>query len=264
MTTNNIIPNIYIGYDSKEDVAYRVLRESILDNTSAPVNIIPLKEGRLRAINFYRRSHYTKDNINFDSIDGKPFSTAFSFTRFLVPFLNMHRGEALFMDCDMLVRADIMEVFELSRTKRLPLWCVKHDYKPKEAIKMDGQPQTQYSRKNWSSFVLWSCHHEKHKNLTIDDVNLRSGLYLHNFQWLEDEDIGEIDPAWNWLDGHSDDAVEAKNVHFTTGGPWFKDWKPKKRLDAKYALEWDLLYDSIGLEESLGKDRTIKWKKTYV
>ena len=52
MTTDNTIPNIYIGYDSREDQAYRVLRESILDHTSAPVNIIPLKQGRLRDINF--------------------------------------------------------------------------------------------------------------------------------------------------------------------------------------------------------------------
>lgn len=266
MTTDNTIPNIYIGYDSREDQAYRVLRESILDYTSAPVNIIPLKQGRLRDINFYRRSYYVSgDGIKLDDTDRKPFSTEFSFTRFLVPFLNMHRGTALFMDCDMLVRSDIMEVFDIpKRSERKALWCVKHDYNPKSTIKMDGQVQQQYSRKNWSSFMLWSCSHPDHKNLTIDDVNLKTGWYLHNFQWLDDKDIGEIDQAWNWLDGHSDDTLDAKNVHFTSGGPWFKEWEPKQRSDAKYALEWQVLSDSIEVEEVLGKEKQLKWKKSYV
>ena len=93
--TNNI-PTIYIGYDSKEEVAYKVLQESILDHTSAPVNIIPLQQGRLRDINFYRRTHFVRDNIKYDSVDKKPFSTDFSFTRFLVPFLQMHRWSCTF------------------------------------------------------------------------------------------------------------------------------------------------------------------------
>ena len=262
----NNIPTIYIGYDSREEVACKVLQESILDHTSAPVNIVLLKQGRLRNINFYRRTHFVKDKIKYDVVDKKPFSTDFSFTRFLVPFLQMHNGLALFMDCDMLVRADIMEVFEIPRqsSKEKAIWCVKHDYNPSVGFKMDGQIQTHYSRKNWSSFVLWDCSHEKHKNFTIDDVNLKSGWYLHNFKWLDDSDIGDLPPAWNWLDGYSDDKVEAKNVHFTTGGPWFEDWKPSKRSDAKYALEWETLHDAIVLEESLGKEKEIKWEKTYV
>ena len=182
--TNNI-PTIYIGYDSREGVACKVLQESILDHTSAPVNIVLLKQGRLRDINFYRRSYYVSgDGIKLDDTDRKPFSTEFSFTRFLVPFLNMHRGTALFMDCDMLVRSDIMEVFDIPKqSERKALWCVKHDYNPKSAIKMDGQVQQQYSRKNWSSFMLWSCSHPGHKNLTIDDVkNVANEKYLTEAQ----------------------------------------------------------------------------------
>ena len=265
MTVNNNIPTIYVGYDTREEIAFKVLKESILDHTSAPVNIVPLQQGRLRDINFYRRTHFIKDNIKYDSVDRKPFSTEFSFTRFLVPFLQMHTGYAIFMDPDMLVRGDIMEVFDIPRrSQNKALWCVKHDYNPTIALKMDGQVQTQYSRKNWSSFVLWNCDHEKNKNLTIDDVNLKNGWYLHNFQWLDNNDIGDLPIAWNWLDGHSDDSVEAKNAHFTTGGPWFKDWKPNRQADAKYALEWQVLADSIDLEESLGKEKQIRWEKTYV
>ena len=137
---------------------------------------------------------------------------------------------------------------------------------------MDNQIQEAYSRKNWSSFMLWNCGHKANLNLTVDDVNTKSGYWLHNFKWLDGWEhgrmtqfpIGKIEEEWNWLDHHSSENIEPKNVHFTTGGPWFKDWKPSKRSDAKYALEWETLHDAIVLEESLGKEKEIKWKKTYV
>ena len=267
----NEFPNIYIGYDPKEYSAYHVLVESILDHCSIPVNIIPIKENHMRAINFYRR-HYTISNgQKQDALDGRPFSTAFSFSRFLVPFLSRHCGYSIFMDCDMLVRADIAEIFDYANTSdfsinatRKAIYCVHHTYNPPNGTKMDNQKQEQYSRKNWSSFVLWDCSHPQHQMLTLDDVNTKTGWWLHNFQWLKDEQIGMLPQEWNWLDGHSPDDMEAKNVHFTRGGPWFEGWKPAQRSDAKYALEWQQLYDQLSVEESLGKERKIKWEKTYV
>ena len=167
----NDINTIYIGYDHREAIAYDVLKESILDHTSEPVNIIPLYQEDLRRINFYRRSSYVKDNNNYDTIDNKPFSTDFSFTRFIVPFLNRLNGYALFMDCDMLVRSDISEVFNYANQwEDKAIWCVKHNHIPNTSTKMDDKVQTIYSRKNWSSFVLWNCSHEAHKNLTIDGL----------------------------------------------------------------------------------------------
>ena len=259
------INTIYIGYDSREAIAYDVLKESILDHTSEPVNIIPLYKEDLRKINMYRRSSYMKDNNHYDTIDHKPFSTDFSFTRFLVPFLNRLSGYALFMDCDMLVRSDISKVFDYAKQgEDKAIWCVKHKHIPNTPTKMDDKIQTVYSRKNWSSFVLWNCSHEGNKNLTIDDVNLKTGWYLHNFKWLVDDEIGELPTEWNWLDGYSPEEIEAKNVHFTSGGPWFRSWKPTTSSDAKYALEWTVLYDGIMLEDSLGTTKQIKWEKTYV
>jgi hypothetical protein len=61
----------------------------------------------------YRRESEMIDGQPYDVIDGRPFSTEFSFTRFLVPALNMYEGKALFMDSDMYVRADINELFDI-------------------------------------------------------------------------------------------------------------------------------------------------------
>ena len=279
------IPTIYIGYDKKEDRAYKVLCDSILSTTSKPVNIIPLVQSSLRHMGLYRRSwKRDKENNIIDTIDTKPFSTEFSFTRFLVPFLNLYQGLALYMDCDMLVRSDIMEVFDSVYRSNIStaMWCVKHHYIPEQKVKMDDRIQTQYSRKNWSSFVLWDCAHEAHRNLTIDDINTKPGLWLHNFRWLADlpfspmegpysaetkhisyhsELIGTIPEEWNWLDGHSPEQLPPKNVHFTTGGPWYPKWNAQRVKDASYAAEWEQYNSLLEMDEMLGRENTIKWKK---
>ena len=36
-------PTFFIGYDSKEDIAYRVCKQSLLRNSSIDVNVIALK-----------------------------------------------------------------------------------------------------------------------------------------------------------------------------------------------------------------------------
>ena len=105
---------------------------------------------------------------------------------------------------------------------------------------MDGKEQQPYRRKNWSSLMMFNCGHEENKKLTPEVVNTQTGRWLHGFGWLPDKeaDIGKIPEEWNWLDGHSPEDLEAKNVHFTTGGPWFKDWNPRGPVDSKYAVEW--------------------------
>ena len=235
-------PVIYVGYDVKDHRAYDVLHASILKHTSNQYPIIPLVEPVLRRIGLFRRTHRTfRDNPNqkYDLFDNKPYSTDFTFTRFLIPHLNLHSGLALFMDADMLMRSDVREIFEVyGRNKEYAVQVVKHKYEPPLGVKLDGVQQTRYNRKNWSSFMLWNCDHQKNKDLTVDDINIKSGSWLHSFGWLDDDEIGSINEEWNWLDGHSDHNIIPKNVHFTTGGPWFKDWQPQRMIDEHYAAEW--------------------------
>ena len=231
---------VYIGYDPKEDTAYEVLKFSIERIATNPVRVVPIKRNIVERMGLYTRKHNTISGQPYDEIDGKPFSTEFSFTRFLVPALNMYEGMALFMDSDMYMRTDVTELFEECSNDYYPLWCVHHKYEPEKGLKMDGKMQEPYRRKNWSSLMMFNCGHELNKNLTIKDINTRSGRWLHGFEWLPDKeaDIGSIPEDWNWLDGHSDPKLEAKNVHFTTGGPWFHKWGGSREQDHKYAVEW--------------------------
>jgi len=260
------LDTIYIGYDPREHLAVEVLTDSIKRHASRPLNIVTLNQKALRRSGLYRRGPHINSTCwgsepssdMIDEFDGRPFSTEFSFSRFLVPFLNQYEGFALFMDCDMYFRSDPCEVFDQYADEDRPaLSCVQHEYEGGGGIqrKLYGCPQTSYSRKNWSSVMLWNCSHEAHQNLTVDDVSTKPGNWLHNFRWIEDKDIGKLPEKWNWLDGHSDESIEPANVHFTTGGPWFSKeaglgydcWKPHRPgKDELYAKEWLELSQNLG------------------
>ncbi len=213
---------VFIGYDSREDIAYRVCRDSILKHASLPIRIIPVKQSELRIDGIYNRTH---DPLS---------STEFSFTRFLVPHLMRYQGWAVFVDCDFLFRHDIYHVMKHCDKDKSVL-CVKHDYKPSETSKMDGAVQHQYPRKNWSSFMLFNCEHPDVRTLRPSVVNTATGMYLHQMQWTDDENIGELPISFNYLEGwHTkDNCVDPIAVHFTRGGPWFRDWE-----NVEYADEW--------------------------
>jgi len=217
--------NIYVGWDSREDIAYQVCEHSILRRTYKEfVNVIPLKQNELREQKLYTRE-----------ID-KLASTEFTFTRFLVPYLNNYKGLAVFCDCDMVWLDDAYHVFSNGfKDDSKAVWVVKHDYNPPEGTKMDGQMQLQYPRKNWSSFMIFNCEHPSCKNLDLETVNSETGAYLHRFEWCADDEIGELGPEWNWLVGHYKEPVDGKPrvLHYTEGGPWFENMR-----DCEYDHVW--------------------------
>ena len=208
---------VCIGFDSKEVIAYHVLSQSIIENSSMPVVFAPLVLSNMDTV-------FTRERNPLQT-------TEFSFSRFLAPALAGFEGWSLFMDCDMLMRADIAERWAL-RDDRYAVMCVKHDYQPKVDTKFLGQTQTKYEKKNWSSVMLFN--NAKCTALTPDYVNTATGLQLHQFKWLESEaEIGELPAAWNWLVNEYDYDPAAKNVHFTDGGPYFDEYR-----DCDYAGEW--------------------------
>lgn len=242
------LDTIYVGYDPRDHEASAVLIESILKHASRPLNIVTLNQMGLRRAGLYTRAPHIDSTVwgitdghMRDRFDRKPYSTEFSFSRFLVPFLNQREGFALFMDNDMYFRSDPCEIFDKYATEDAPaIQCVKHEYADggKVEMKLYGCPQTFYPKKNWSSVMLWNCGHPAHDNLTVADVNTKSGTWLHNFMWLEEQDIGALPEEWNWLHEHSPEELEAKNVHFTLGGPWFDTWDPTREADERYGEEW--------------------------
>ena len=219
--------NIFIGYDQGETVAYHTLSESIRRYATEPVAITPLCLGNIPG--------FTREKQPNQSTD-------FAFSRFMVPYLCGYKGWAIFMDCDMLLRDDIKELWDM-RTFKYSVMCCQHDYEPKQNVKFRGAKNEPFPKKNWSSMMLF--HNSQCTKLTPEYVNTATGLELHQFKWLErDHMIGNIPLEWNWLVGEYDYNEEAKNVHWTLGGPYFKDYA---RSD--YADEWfDIYYNTTKID----------------
>ena len=228
--------SIWIGFDPREAAAFAVARHSArrrisIDGMRINVPIRGLVLDQLRQAGLYRRPTERRDGRLWDVISEAPMATEFAISRFLVPHL-AGAGWAVFMDCDMLVRANMADLFK-SLDHQYAVMCVKHHHEPPEGEKMDGQAQVRYARKNWSSDMAFNCDHPANAALTVDLVNTVPGRDLHRFCWLDDDLIGDLDPSWNWLAGHSDPAIDPRIVHHTEGSPCMAGYE-----SAPYADEW--------------------------
>lgn len=226
--------SIWIGFDPREVDGFAVARKSIKAYITAPLPVYGIVLNDLKEQGLFYRNQFVKDGVLWDEISDAPCATEFSISRFLIKELaGRNAGWALFMDSDMMLRGNLARVFEgLDPSKAV--YCVKHDYNPTDTTKMDGQVQTQYNMKNWSSFFLINCQHPANKNLTVELVNTVPGRDLHQFCWLDGDMslIGELGEEWNWLVGHSTHP-DPINVHFTTGIPSMVGYE-----DVPYADRW--------------------------
>ena len=208
---------LYVGFDPKEAIAYHVFIQSVIKNSSAPIQITPLA---LSLLDEFKETHNDRSND-------------FIYSRFLTPYLNNFEGWAIFADGDMICNADIKELIDLADPDKAIL-VVKHNYKTKFKKKYLGNINEDYPRKNWSSVILWNCSHPKHKILTPSFVAQQTGKFLHRFSWLEDNEIGELPIEWNWLAIEYEANPNAKLIHYTLGTPCFKDFKDSDMSDLWY------------------------------
>lgn len=214
---------VYVGWDSREDIAYQVCKHSI-QRFAPDVEVIPLKLKELKNAGLITRP------------DDAKASTEFTFSRFLVPHLNDYEGWALFVDCDFLFLRDVNELFDAADTQ-YAVMVAKHEYNVSDnSTKMDGKTQHAYPRKNWSSAMLFNCAHQKNKDLLYPEhINSRDMSYLHRLQWLNDDEIGQISHEWNWLVGHYSEPQDGhpKALHYTLGTPFMEGYE-----NCEYAELW--------------------------
>lgn len=182
---------VFIGYDSRETIAWHVCAHSLMRRTREVLEITPISNN-LPASIWWRGK-------------GPHDSTEFSNARFMVPYLSNYEGIAVFCDCDMLWQTDICDlVAEFDHSKAVMVR--KHQYVPAHSTKFLNQPQTRYARKNWSSLMMFNCAHPACRTLSPEYVNNAAGLDLHGFAWCLDEQIGSLSDGWNVLVKHEDEA----------------------------------------------------------
>lgn len=205
---------IFIGYDPREAVAYHTCANSIIRWASRPVAIIPLA---LNLFEDYKETH----------TDG---SNHFIYSRFLVPHLMHYNGWAIFIDGDMILRDDIVTLWDL-RDDSQDVMVVKHDYQTRMTEKYLGAKNENYPRKNWSSVILWNCASAANRRLTPEFVQGATGAELHRFTWINDKRIGELPAEWNWLPDEYGPNSNAKLLHYTLGAPCFHEFATTPQSD---------------------------------
>ena len=214
--------NIWVGYDEQFKENIPVLLASIKQYATVDYQINFLKLNELHNL-LYR--------------DRDPLQTTDSaFTRWLVPYLSNYQGWNLYIDSDVMFRDDIAKLYNLKDEEK-SVMVVKHPMYDYEDKKFNNNPQSLYDRKNWSSLILFNS--DKCRHLNLDLVNLSSGLDLHQFKWLKDSNIGELPSKWNHLCNLMPYDEHASLVHWTLGGPWFKE-----TINSDYSEEW-LLYRQL-------------------
>lgn len=250
---------VYIGWDGKDVDAFRVCERSMRAHSSIPLHVIPLKEWELRAHGVYWRSYRVDERgQSWDDKDGKPFSTAFSFTRFAVPILAAEESIVIFSDPDMLWRGDVAEIVQMMQDHPdKGLLCVQHEHEPIERVKMTGLMQTHYLRKNWSSLMVmrpWRC-----RGLTRYRINNDTGASLHALTWMSEDEIGSIPGEWNWLEGYSLPTTDPKVVHFTRGTPDMPGYE-----SVAYADEWRAVLSEANSGLSLATSRALAGAQPFL
>lgn len=234
--------SVWIGFDRREAAAYAVSRSTcaMWMGRAIPTYGVVLQSLVARGLSTRKietRVGVDGGSVMWDSVSEAPQSTEHANSRFLVPYL-ARSGWALFCDGDVLFREDVGKLFD-GLSSSLAVACVQHSYDPPEGVKMDGQSQTRYSRKNWSSVVAFNCDHPANQCVvsSTEMANTLPGRDLHRFCWLEDKLIGALDPAWNFLVGHTDSSIEPSIVHFTRGTPDMPGYE-----NEPYADEWREAY----------------------
>lgn len=247
---------VYIGYDLREHAAYMVCASTVEIAFNDRINPqragmpIPINTRKLRRDGLFTRTWRVDAKGRYwDDDDGKSFSTEFSHSRFLTPYLAAQgkpageRGWALFCDCDFMFRHRVSDLLKAADPAKAVM-VVKHAWsEPGRGIKMDGQIQAPYRRKLWSSLILWNLDHPANAPLIENHyvANTQPGSWLHGFDWLDDDLIGELSPAWNYIPGHTELGDLAPSaIHWSFGGPWMPGYYEKP-----FANEWRHRYAEI-------------------
>ena len=213
---------LVVGFDQREAIAYHVFVQSVIQKSSNPISFYPLSNNSL---SFYNEIHTDRSN-------------AFTYSRFLTPYLMNYQGWAIYLDGDMVCQEDISLLWSL-RDSSKAVQVVKHDYKTKSNKKYLNNINIDYPKKNWSSVIIWNCAHPKNKLLTPEFISSSDGKFLHRFMWLDEEDIGELPVEWNWLAIEYPPNPNAKLIHYTLGTPCFSEYSQTEMSDA-----WNSTFES--------------------
>ena len=201
---------IFIGFEVRQPIAFSVFSLSLLAQSTKPLSITPMVLGQLPI---------TRKGL-----------TDFTYSRFLVPHLCDFRGQALFLDADMLCLTDIAELFALADPE-------------KAVMTVDTKPAFERA-----AVMLFNCEHQDNKKLTPEFIQ-HADFPLHKIGWTKNR--GDLPTEWNHLVLYDQPREDAKLVHFTGGIPCFPE-----TFNCEYSRQWkewaDMARSSVPWEHLMG------------
>jgi hypothetical protein len=213
---------IFVGFDEREAIGSHTFLASLLDKTTEPFSVCHLSLKSLRKI--YGAGQ--RDGTN-----------AFSFSRFLIPYLQDFKGFAIFADgADMIVKDDIAKLWAM-RNPFVAVQVVPHSYQTKHPRKYVGTGMEadnhNYPRKNWSSLQIINCAHYAWRCMTPEKVEKMSGAELQSFSFIPERYIDFLPSEWNHLADEYGPNPDAKLLHWTAGIAAWEHYK-----DSPHADDW--------------------------
>lgn len=238
MSLNQII-RVYVGADRSQMLAVRVLEHSIKRHTTATVELMPMLDLPVPE---------PKDPRNSQR-------TGFSYSRFCIPKLAGYSGRAIYMDADMLVFKDILELWELpfNGRKVLVQQDVKHfnvtmakDNAPMARIKQCAVMLLDCSRLDWDIDTIVG---------DMDEGRYTYEQLMYEMYILKEEDVGYAVPfEWNSLEYYDDNT---RLIHYTDMGtqPWVSVsnsnghlwFSEVRKMLADGSLDWETLKGEVRL-----------------
>ena len=212
--------NIYIGYDSRHtsvaELNKKCLESSIIFGAGSgeTYNQMDKWVPEIKFLDISKIPEYTRDYANQ--------STEFTYSRFLIPYLENYEGFSIFLDDDILFTESILPMFYFLDLDDA-VACIQYDFDKYAETKFNGEKNVSYPKKLWSSLMIFNNGHEDCKKLTPEIVNTETGKYLHQFEWTDK--ISEIPEWFVYTEGHAytDKIWRPLAVHYTRGGPWIED-----------------------------------------
>lgn len=242
----------FIGYDAREHEAAAVAAYSITRRANRRSSVYMLEHQTLRRLGLFTRSWTIQGGGQaYDLGDGKPFSTAFSHSRFLVFHLARElecTGPCMFVDCDWLFLSDPGEIMALQAEEPHRIGVVMRDRTVTEgSIKMDGMVQENYPRKLWSALFTFMPSDDLAIAFSPNAVNHQSGRDLHSFMGTDADQFWPIDRDRHHIPSMDGDAggdnPPPKGMHFSEFSPWLnpdrcKDYPTAFALWQKERTAW--------------------------
>jgi hypothetical protein len=225
--------NIYVGYDSTHNDISEIskfsiehtIRLSCSGSNKNPATELDCFEPEVKFLDISKIPEYNRPYANQN--------TEFTYSRFLIPYLENYEGYSIFVDDDFIFTKNLLSMFYWLHPDNA-VACIQYPQYKHDETKFNGAVNIDYPCKLWSSMMIFNNGHEDCKKLTPEVVNTWTGAQLHQFEWTDK--ISSIPEKFIFTEGYDnpEEKWDVSGYHYTRGGPWINDMDSSKitRLEA--------------------------------